>query len=60
LLDRIEAEAAVVEVPDDDRATLALVRRTAITEVGSDLRHAYVTLATRVVQSVAERRDGGC
>jgi MinD-like ATPase involved in chromosome partitioning or flagellar assembly len=53
LLERVRsAGATVVEVPDDDRATLALIRRTAITEVGLALRQAYVTLATRVVEAV--------
>ena len=54
LLERIRsAGASVVEVPDDDRATLALIRRTAITEAGLALRHAYVALATRVVEAAA-------
>jgi MinD-like ATPase involved in chromosome partitioning or flagellar assembly len=54
LLERIRsAGATVVEVPDDDRATLALIRRTAITEAGLALRQAYVTLATRVVEAAA-------
>jgi MinD-like ATPase involved in chromosome partitioning or flagellar assembly len=48
-----EAGAVVVEVPDDDRATLALIRRTAITEVGLALRQAYVALAARVVEAAA-------
>jgi MinD-like ATPase involved in chromosome partitioning or flagellar assembly len=56
MLDRIRASvAALVEVPDDDRATLALVRRVAITEVSSELRHAYLNLATRVVEAAASR-----
>jgi MinD-like ATPase involved in chromosome partitioning or flagellar assembly len=48
-----EAGAVVVEVPDDDRATLALIRRTAITEAGLALRQAYVELASRVVEAAA-------
>jgi MinD-like ATPase involved in chromosome partitioning or flagellar assembly len=54
LLEQVRsAGASVVEVPDDDRATLALIRRTAITEAGLALRQAYVTLATRVVEAAA-------
>ena len=54
LLRRIqEAGAVVVEVPDDDRATLALIRRTAITEAGLALRQAYLALAARVVEAKA-------
>jgi MinD-like ATPase involved in chromosome partitioning or flagellar assembly len=49
-----EAGAVVVEVPDDDRATLALIRRTAISEAGLALRQAYVALAARVVEATAE------
>ena len=48
-----EAGAVVVEVPDDDRATLALIRRTAITEAGLALRQAYLALAARVVEATA-------
>jgi len=60
MLDRIRASvAALVEVPDDDRATLALIRRVAITEVASELRHAYVSLATRVVEAAANRNGRG-
>lgn len=60
MLDRIRASVvALVEVPDDDRATLALIRRVAITEVASELRHAYVSLATRVVEAAANRNGLG-
>jgi MinD-like ATPase involved in chromosome partitioning or flagellar assembly len=56
MLDRIRAGvAALVEVPDDDRATLALIRRVAITEVSGELRNAYVNLATRVIEAAASR-----
>jgi MinD-like ATPase involved in chromosome partitioning or flagellar assembly len=56
LMERIRASvAAVVEVPDDDRATLALIKRIPITEVASELRQAYVNLATRVVEAAAQR-----
>ncbi len=59
MLDRIRASvAALVEVPDDDRATLALIQRVAITEVGGELRQAYVALATRVVEAAASRNGG--
>jgi MinD-like ATPase involved in chromosome partitioning or flagellar assembly len=60
MLDRIRASvAALVEVPDDDRATLALVRRVAITEVSGELRNAYLNLATRVIEAAASRNGGG-
>jgi MinD-like ATPase involved in chromosome partitioning or flagellar assembly len=56
MLDRIRAGvSALVEVPDDDRATLALIQRVAITEVANELRYAYVSLATRVVEAAASR-----
>jgi MinD-like ATPase involved in chromosome partitioning or flagellar assembly len=59
MLDRIRAVvAAVVEVPDDDRATLAVIKRVAITEVGGELRQAYLVLASRVVEAAAARRGG--
>jgi MinD-like ATPase involved in chromosome partitioning or flagellar assembly len=59
MLDRIRASvAALVEIPDDDRATLALIQRVAITEVGGELRQAYVGLATRVVEAAASRSGG--
>jgi MinD-like ATPase involved in chromosome partitioning or flagellar assembly len=59
MLDRIRSQvAALVEVPDDDRATLALIRRVAITEIANELRQAYVNLATRVVEAAAARRGG--
>ncbi len=57
LLERIrEVVTAVVEVPDDDRATLALIKHVAITEVGNELRQAYLNLATQVVEAAASRR----
>jgi MinD-like ATPase involved in chromosome partitioning or flagellar assembly len=60
LLERIRAEGAtIVEVPDDDRATLALIRRTAISEAGLSLRQAYVALATRVVEAATRAVDPG-
>jgi MinD-like ATPase involved in chromosome partitioning or flagellar assembly len=59
MLDRIRASvAAVVEVPDDDRATLALIQRVAITEIGNELRQAYLALAARVVEAAANRHGG--
>jgi MinD-like ATPase involved in chromosome partitioning or flagellar assembly len=61
MLDRIRASvAALVEVPDDDRATLALIQRVAITEVGGELRQAYVNLATRVIEAAANRNGAWC
>lgn len=59
MLDRIRGSvAALVEIPDDDRATLALIQRVAITEVANELRLAYVSLATRVVEAAASRNGG--
>jgi hypothetical protein len=59
LLERIRfAGGGIVEVPDDDRATLALIRRTAITESGLALRQGYVALAARVVEAAAPRPEG--
>jgi MinD-like ATPase involved in chromosome partitioning or flagellar assembly len=59
LLERIRsAGGGIVEVPDDDRATLALIRRTAITEAGLALRQGYVALAARVVEAAAPRPEG--
>jgi len=56
MLERIRASvAALVEVPDDDRATLALIQRVAITEIAGELRQAYVNLATRVIEAAANR-----
>jgi hypothetical protein len=56
MLERIRAAVvAVVEVPDDDRATLALIQRVAITEVSNELRQAYVNLTTRVIEAAANR-----
>jgi len=61
MLDRIRGSvAALVEVPDDDRATLALIQRVAITEVGGELRQAYVNLATRVIEAAANRNGAWC
>jgi MinD-like ATPase involved in chromosome partitioning or flagellar assembly len=58
LLQRIQASgASIVEVPDDDRATLALIRRTAITDAGLALRQAYVALAARVVEAAAGQEE---
>jgi MinD-like ATPase involved in chromosome partitioning or flagellar assembly len=57
-LHRIEqAGAVVVEVPDDDRATLALIRRTAISEAGLALRQAYLALAETVVEAMATQAE---
>ena len=60
MLDRIRGGVtALVEVPDDDRATLALIQRIAITEVANELRQAYMALATRVVEAAASRNGWG-
>ncbi len=60
MLDRIRGGVtALVEVPDDDRATLALIQRIAITEVANELRQAYMALATRVVEAAASRNGRG-
>ena len=57
MLGRIRAAGAVIaDVPDDDRATVALIRHTAITGVGSELRHAYVALSARVVEAAGSRQ----
>jgi MinD-like ATPase involved in chromosome partitioning or flagellar assembly len=58
LLHRIQGSGAViVEVPDDDRATLALIRRMAISDAGLALRQAYVALAARVVEAAARKEE---
>lgn len=41
----------VADVPDDDRATLALIRHKAITEISAPLRQAYLRLAETVVRA---------
>jgi len=57
LLERIrEVVTAVVEIPDDDRATLALIKHVAIAEVDNELHQAYVNLATQVIEAAASRR----
>ena len=57
MLDRIRAGGATIaEIPDDDRATLALIRHMAITEVGRELRQAYIGLAIRVIEAVGGSR----
>ena len=50
MLDEIRVRSsALVEVPDDDRATLAVLRGLAVTEISPPLRQAYL----RVAESVA-------
>jgi hypothetical protein len=50
LLDDVRAHCfTIVNVPDDDRATLALIRHQAITEISPPLRQAYVRLAETAV-----------
>lgn len=46
---------AIANVPDDDRATLALIRHRAITEISPPLRQAYLRLA----EIVARAGSGG-
>jgi MinD-like ATPase involved in chromosome partitioning or flagellar assembly len=52
MLDEVRARIfALVDVPDDDRATLALIRHQAITEISAPLRAAYLRLAETVVHA---------
>jgi MinD-like ATPase involved in chromosome partitioning or flagellar assembly len=54
LLEEVRVRSfAVVDVPDDDRATLALIRHQAITEISPPLRQAYMRLAETVVHAAA-------
>ncbi|HYW24770.1 MAG TPA: hypothetical protein VE953_11450 [Terriglobales bacterium] len=56
MLDEIRARvAAVVEIPRNERATLAIVKGQPITEVDAGLRNAYVELALTVARVL---RDG--
>jgi MinD-like ATPase involved in chromosome partitioning or flagellar assembly len=56
MLDEIRARVvAVVEIPRNERATLAIVRGQPITEVDAGLRNAYVELAMTVARAL---RDG--
>jgi MinD-like ATPase involved in chromosome partitioning or flagellar assembly len=53
MLQEIRARvAAVVEVPRNERATLAIVKGQPITEVDAGLRSAYVELATTVARAL--------
>ncbi|HSR25070.1 MAG TPA: hypothetical protein VLW53_16060, partial [Candidatus Eisenbacteria bacterium] len=54
MLDEIRSRAvAVVEVPRNERATLAIVKGQPITEVDAGLRNAYVELALTVARALA-------
>jgi MinD-like ATPase involved in chromosome partitioning or flagellar assembly len=54
LLEEVRVRSfAVVDIPDDDRATLALVRHMAITEISPPLRQAYMRTAETVVDAAA-------
>jgi MinD-like ATPase involved in chromosome partitioning or flagellar assembly len=55
MLDEIRARVvAVVEIPRNERATLAIVRGQPITEVDAGLRNAYVELALTVARALRE------
>jgi len=55
MLDEIRARVvAVVEVPRNERATLAIVRGQPITEIDAGLRSAYVELALTVARALRE------
>jgi MinD-like ATPase involved in chromosome partitioning or flagellar assembly len=55
-LDRIRERAAdVIEIPKDERATLAVIKGQPITEVNPRLREAYVRLALAVARTLADR-----
>ena len=57
MLDAIRARVvAIVEVPRNERATLAIVKGQPITEVDAGLRNAYVELAMTVARALAEYR----
>ena len=54
LLEEVRARCfTIVNVPDDDRATLALIRHQAITEISAPLRQAYLRLAETTVHGVS-------
>jgi hypothetical protein len=55
-LDQIRERAAdVIEIPKDERATLAVIKGQPITEVNPRLREAYVRLALSVARTLADR-----
>jgi MinD-like ATPase involved in chromosome partitioning or flagellar assembly len=55
MLDEIRARVvAVVEIPRNERATLAIVRGQPITEVDAGLRNAYLELALTVARALRE------
>jgi cellulose biosynthesis protein BcsQ len=55
MLDEIRARViAVVDIPRNERATLAIVRGQPITEVDAGLRNAYVELALTVARALRE------
>jgi MinD-like ATPase involved in chromosome partitioning or flagellar assembly len=56
MLDEIRARVvAVVEIPRNERATLAIVKGQPITEVDAGLRNAYVELALTVARALREQ-----
>jgi MinD-like ATPase involved in chromosome partitioning or flagellar assembly len=61
LIGRIRSHgAAIVQVPDDDRATLALVRKVSITVASPDLRTAYLQVAQAVVDAAPLKGSAAC
>ena len=55
LLEEIEQRVvAVVEIPKNERATLAIVKGQPITEVDAGLRDAFVTLALTVAHTLLQ------
>ena len=54
-LDQIrERVLDVVEIPKDERATLAIVKGKPITEIDPRLRRAYIDLALAIARALAE------
>ncbi len=54
MLDQIRRRVvAVVEIPKNERATLAIVKGQPITEIDAGLREAYVDLALTVARALA-------
>jgi len=51
--------AYVVEIPEDDRALVALLQDRSITQASLPLRHAYMELARTIVEAVSCKRSGG-
>jgi MinD-like ATPase involved in chromosome partitioning or flagellar assembly len=61
LIARIEARgAAIVQVPDDDRATLALVRKISITSASQELQASYRRVAAAVIEAAPVKERAEC